>query len=121
MADKHAYAQGSAAPEGDEWLEDTQLPPLLRAKLLALKVCRKRCLAQAGSAIAGDIARPVLRMFVTLLENTGALRADSDDECAIPSFIQYSACGADACRPQRRGQGAHARAGGRLAAAPRDR
>ncbi|KZV76642.1 hypothetical protein PENSPDRAFT_598127 [Peniophora sp. CONT] len=54
-------------------------PPALRARVLALKVCRARCLAHADSDAAQVLAAPVLRMFVTLLRLGGALKEGEDD------------------------------------------
>lgn len=64
----------------EEWVEDVDLSPELRAKIMALKVFRNRCLAQASSENALDIARPVLKMFMTLLQFSGSLSEDADDE-----------------------------------------
>ena len=64
----------------DEWVEDAQMPPLLRCKLLAIKVCRNRCLAHANSEQAMEIASPVLRMLMTLLQYSGSLTEDAFDE-----------------------------------------
>lgn len=63
-----------------EWVEDENMTPSLRAKLLALKVCRNRCMAHAEDETALDIASPVLKMFLTLLEHSGSLTADAQDE-----------------------------------------
>jgi sister chromatid cohesion protein PDS5 len=69
-----------ATGNDDEWIEKDNMSPLLRAKLLSLKVCRNRCLAHAESDIALDIATPVLKMFITLLEQSGSLRPNDEDE-----------------------------------------
>lgn len=65
----------------EEWVDDDNMSPHLRAKILALKTCRNRCLAHANTDTALDIAKPVLRMFTTLLEYVGSFTADSTDEC----------------------------------------
>lgn len=64
----------------EEWVEDYAMSPLLRAKLYALKVCRNRCLAHASSETAVEIARPVLKMFIAILQNIGSLTAEAQDE-----------------------------------------
>ena len=64
----------------EEWVEDYAMSPLLRAKLYALKVCRNRCLAHASSETAVEIARPVLKMFIAVLQNAGSLTAEAHDE-----------------------------------------
>ena len=64
----------------EEWVEDDQMSPQLRTKILALKTCRQRCITHAQSETALDIARPVLRMFTTLLEYSGSFTQDANDE-----------------------------------------
>ena len=66
----------------EEWVEDADMPPHLRAKVMALKVFRNRCLAAAATnpKDAMDIAEPVLKMFITLLQFGGSLTEDSQDE-----------------------------------------
>lgn len=64
----------------EEWVEDEAMAPLLRAKVYALKVCRNRCLAHASSETAVEIARPVLKMFIAVLQNAGSLTAEAQDE-----------------------------------------
>lgn len=54
--------------------------PELRAKILAVKICRKRCLARASDEDAADLATPVLKLLFTLLNNDGSIKPDSGDE-----------------------------------------
>jgi sister chromatid cohesion protein PDS5 len=63
-----------------EWMDEDALPPLAKAKILSLKVCRRRCLVHAQTESALDIAKPVLKMFLTLLENRGSTRENDPDE-----------------------------------------
>jgi hypothetical protein len=63
-----------------EWIEKSDVPPSLSKKIMALKVCRNRCLAHASSDAALDIATPVFRMFFALLAHGGSLHAENDDE-----------------------------------------
>jgi len=56
-----------------DWVENEEVPDELRAKILALKLCRNRCLAHAESENATEIATPVLKMFATLVEHEGSL------------------------------------------------
>ena len=63
-----------------EWVEKSDVPPSLSKKIMALKVCRSRCLAHAASETALDVATPVLKMFFALLEHGGSLRAENDDK-----------------------------------------
>lgn len=65
----------------EEWLEDADLTPELRAKIFALKTCRNRCLAHASDENALDIAKPVLKMFTTLIQNSGSFTETAQDEC----------------------------------------
>jgi sister-chromatid-cohesion protein PDS5 len=64
----------------EEWAEEANVSPVLRAKILCLKVCRNRSLAHASSDTALEITTPVLRMLVTMLDFAGSLSAESDDE-----------------------------------------
>ena len=58
--------------DGD-WKEDSQLSDILRTKVLSLKLCRHRCIAQAKSESPMDIASPVFKMLTTLLHHDGLL------------------------------------------------
>lgn len=58
--------------DGD-WKEDSQLSDILRTKILSLKLCRHRCIAQAKSESPMDIASPVFKMLATLLQYDGLL------------------------------------------------
>jgi len=63
-----------------EWVEKPDVPFSLSKKIMALKVCRNRCLAHAASDTALDVATPVLKMFFALLEHGGSFHAENDDE-----------------------------------------
>ncbi|KAM6492441.1 Armadillo-type fold [Amanita muscaria] len=63
----------------EEWFEDYEVPEELRAKLLALKVCRNRSLAFGSSEKALEIATPVLKMLSSVLENNGSLSPDATE------------------------------------------
>lgn len=58
--------------DGD-WKEDSQMSDILLTKILSLKLCRHRCIAQAKSENPMDIAGPVLKMLTTLLQHDGLL------------------------------------------------
>lgn len=75
-------------PEED-WVDDP--PPPLRAKVLALKVCRNRCLAHAQSDTAREIAAPVIRMFSTVLQYEGRFRADAQETASTKSRLRLQA------------------------------
>lgn len=73
-----------------EWIERADVPPSLNKRVLALKVCRNRCLAHAESDTALDLATPALKMFFALLENGGSLHGENDDECVSVSRAKPS-------------------------------
>lgn len=73
----------------EEWFEDAEVPDELKAKLLALKVCRNRSLAFGSSDKALDIATPVLKMLASILENNGSLTPDLNEKCAIRSIFLF--------------------------------
>ncbi|KAI0689173.1 armadillo-type protein [Cytidiella melzeri] len=75
----------------EEWVEDNQMTPQLQCKLLALKVCRKRCLAHANSDHAMDIAKPVLRMLMTLLQHSGSFSEDAVDDPKAKARLRLQA------------------------------
>ncbi|EIW55568.1 uncharacterized protein TRAVEDRAFT_73422 [Trametes versicolor FP-101664 SS1] len=75
-------------PEED-WVDDPSPP--LRAKVLALKVCRNRCLAHAESETAREIAAPVIRMFSTVLQYEGRFRADAQETASTKSRLRLQA------------------------------
>ncbi|PFH47385.1 hypothetical protein AMATHDRAFT_152196 [Amanita thiersii Skay4041] len=75
----------------DEWIEDDEVPNELKAKLLALKVCRNRSLAFASSENALEIATPVLKMFTTILENRGTLAPDANEDSRVMSRMRLQA------------------------------
>ena len=67
----------------EEWVEDQDMSPELNAKILSLKVLRSRCLAHASSEVALEIAKPVISMFTTLLQNSGSFSEDIKHECVF--------------------------------------
>ncbi|CDO77959.1 hypothetical protein BN946_scf184971.g9 [Trametes cinnabarina] len=75
----------------EDWVEDASMRPELRAKVLALKVCRNRCLAHAESDTALEIAQPVIRMFSTVLQYEGSFSADARDRATTKSRLRLQA------------------------------
>lgn len=73
-----------------EWVDDEFLPPLVRAKIFALKTCRNRCIAHGQDDDALEVAKPVLKMFATILQNGGSFSADAEDEYVLLSLICQS-------------------------------
>lgn len=55
------------------------------AKLLCLKICRNRCIANAGGAKeeAMIVATPVLKMLFTVLANGGAMKEGAEEQCVV--------------------------------------
>ncbi len=72
-----------------DWVEDP--PPTLRAKVLALKVCRNRCLAHAESETALEISQPVIRMFSTVLQYEGVFKAGAHENASTKSRLRLQA------------------------------
>lgn len=64
----------------EEWVENAMMSSELRAKVTSLKVFRRRCHAQAETENALDIARPVLKMLLTLLQFGGSFSEDIAEE-----------------------------------------
>ncbi|PSR74380.1 hypothetical protein PHLCEN_2v9888 [Hermanssonia centrifuga] len=68
----------------EEWADDVDMTPELQAKVFALKTCRNRCIAQVQTSDSAlDVAKPVLRMFTTLLQFSGSFSEDANDECVL--------------------------------------
>ncbi|KAG5641986.1 hypothetical protein DXG03_003815 [Asterophora parasitica] len=75
----------------EEWLVDEDATPTLRAKILALKVCRYRSLSHASSDKALEISTPVLKMFATLLEHGGSLTGQAGEDPKVMSRMRLQA------------------------------
>ncbi|KAF9235796.1 armadillo-type protein [Melanogaster broomeanus] len=74
-----------------DWEEDDDVAPIQQARILALKVCRNRCLAHASTETALEVATPVLKMFSTLLEHSGSYSADAPDSLQVKSRMRLQA------------------------------
>jgi sister-chromatid-cohesion protein PDS5 len=72
-----------------DWVEDDDVAPRLRARILALKVCRNRCLAHASTDTALEVATPVLKMLSTLIDHGGSYSADATDESVFTSSLGF--------------------------------
>ncbi|KAJ6631101.1 armadillo-type protein [Mycena sp. CBHHK59/15] len=75
----------------EEWVVESDVSDNLRAKILALKVCRNRSLAHASEENALEIATPVLKMLATLLEHGGSFIADSGEDPKVMSRMRLQA------------------------------
>ncbi|KAJ7637138.1 armadillo-type protein [Roridomyces roridus] len=77
--------------EAEEWASDEEVSDNLRAKILAIKVCRFRCLAHVGADNAVEIATPVLKLLASLIDNGGSLVADSGEDPKVMSRMRLQA------------------------------
>ncbi|KAI6158061.1 armadillo-type protein [Pisolithus tinctorius] len=75
----------------NDWVNDDDVPPILRARIQALKVCRNRCLAHASSSNATDIATPALKMFTALIQHSGSFKVDASDSPSVKSRMRLQA------------------------------
>ncbi|KAJ7839550.1 armadillo-type protein [Mycena olivaceomarginata] len=75
----------------EEWADEADVSDNLRAKILALKVCRNRSLAHADKENALEIATPVLKMLATLLEHGGSFIAESGEDPKVMSRMRLQA------------------------------
>lgn len=69
----------------EDWVQDDGMASIHKARILALKVCRNRCLANATAETAVELATPALKMFSTLLEHSGSFTADAPDRLGFLS------------------------------------
>ncbi|KAI0264684.1 armadillo-type protein [Gloeopeniophorella convolvens] len=74
-----------------EWVENDNLSSSLRTRILALKVCRNRCLAHVASDTALEVTTPVLKMFFTLLEHNGSLHGNGKDDPQVRARMRLQA------------------------------
>lgn len=72
----------------DEWIDDAEVPLLAQAKVLVLKICRRRCIVHAQSESAMEVAEPVLKLMFTLLANGGSVNETDVDEYVIREVYQ---------------------------------
>ncbi|KAG6901443.1 hypothetical protein C0995_011956 [Termitomyces sp. Mi166 len=75
----------------EEWVSDEDMPLTLRAKILALKVFRYRCLAHAGDEKAVEISTPVFKMLATLLEYSGSFTGEAGEDPKVMSRMRLQA------------------------------
>ncbi|KAJ7145311.1 armadillo-type protein [Mycena crocata] len=75
----------------EEWADESEVSDNLRAKILALKVCRNRSLAHASADNALEIATPVLKMLATLLEHGGSFVAEAGEDPKVKSRMRLQA------------------------------
>jgi sister-chromatid-cohesion protein PDS5 len=66
--------------ESQDWYEEDEVPPDLKARMFCLKVFRNRCLANAASQEALDISRPTIKLLTSALGKDDAFSAGDGDE-----------------------------------------
>lgn len=62
----------------DEWIEEEELTPRAKAKLVSLKLCTNRCAAHARTNEAAAIATPVINLLLTILTKRGSFASLTD-------------------------------------------
>ncbi|KAH0834786.1 hypothetical protein J3R83DRAFT_10387 [Lanmaoa asiatica] len=75
----------------NDWVDDDDIAPIHKARILALKVCRNRCLANASAEAAVELVTPALKMFSKLLEHSGSFSADAPDSPPVKSRMRLQA------------------------------
>ncbi|KAG6833054.1 hypothetical protein H0H87_012065 [Tephrocybe sp. NHM501043] len=75
----------------EEWVVDEEVPPILQAKILALKVCRYRSLAHKADENAVEISTPVFKMLATLLEYSGSFTGEEGEDPKVMSRMRLQA------------------------------
>ena len=66
-----------------DWLPEDELPPLARAKIRAIKICRHRSLVQSQSDSALVTAKPVIKMLATLVQNGGSVIEENGEPYVV--------------------------------------
>lgn len=61
-----------------DWASEDQLPSLSRAQIRCLKLFRHRCLKFSNSDSAVDVAKPAIKLLVSILSNGGSPKADME-------------------------------------------
>lgn len=71
--------------ESTLWGEESQIDDDVQARLLSIKILTNRCMADAGSTTAVEIAKPVFKLLLSLLKSKDS---ESDRMCAfLRSFL----------------------------------
>ena len=74
-------------PANDEddlqWGDEDAVPLLGKAKVASLKVLCRRCLTHSETENAIHIAKPVLNMLFTVVDNGGSIREEQPEEYAL--------------------------------------
>ena len=76
--------------EDAEWIPENELPSLARAQILCLKLFRHRCLKFSNSESAMDVAKPVIKLLIAVLENGGSPKPDMELKYVLSSLFDIS-------------------------------
>lgn len=63
----------------DEWVDESELPALDRAKLVALRICTHRVLGFARADDKIDIAKPVMKMLSSIVYRAGTVNESTQE------------------------------------------
>ncbi|KLO11387.1 ARM repeat-containing protein [Schizopora paradoxa] len=77
--------------EDTEWIPENVLPSLARAQVQCLKLFRFRCLKFSESESAMDVARPVIKLLIAVLENGGSPKAGMEINPVVKSHLRLQA------------------------------
>lgn len=78
---------GQEEEDEEEWADDQDVSDLLHAKVIALKLCRYRSLVHSDDK-SMTVAKPVFKLLASILDHSGALVQDVEEECveSLPCF-----------------------------------
>lgn len=63
----------------DDWVDESQLPKLDRAKLIALRICTHRVIGFARADNKTDIAKPVMKMLSSIVYRAGTVNDHTNE------------------------------------------
>ncbi|KAL7414966.1 armadillo-type protein [Mrakia frigida] len=78
ILDNFANPDENNKDDEDEWIEEEELTPRAKAKLVSLKLCTNRCAAHARTNEAAAIATPVINLLLTILTKRGSFASLTD-------------------------------------------
>ncbi|KAK9475982.1 armadillo-type protein [Lipomyces japonicus] len=77
--------------ENNDWVEDKELDDDCKAKILGLRVLVSRLQAAATADTAAEIGKPVIKLFITLIENSGEVSIEKDTPLHYKSRLRLQA------------------------------
>ena len=78
ILDNFANPDENNKHDEDEWIDETELTPRARAKLVSLKLCANRCVSHAKTEAATTTAAPVINLLLTILTKRGMYASLTD-------------------------------------------